>query len=342
MLSASFTGSGVSDIGVAARAALRQAAAVLAVCGVLSVVVAVPEACGLIRAGDDGDIRVDKHRPQGRSVQATVLPSVHGSWLEGDGLHGTLGDGRQVEIAAFSGDSVRALQFQPAARTWKSVRLHPRELVAMRWSESECHMGGCTRRSFRIVEVSQDASRNTMPGRSSNLDLWLYRVETAASPESEVWQPVCADASGNPDAGLFVDGRWAAEGRWRAGGYTFSCATGVVAKCARTWGYKPWRTADSPDHGGVDLQPLHLACVRAARADYCGDGVSHTLDGESIGLSDRYGFNPPAPADAHIESVFDELGAVHVYRPRVGNSAPACQLEDAPAAGREADIAVWR
>ncbi|WP_428265041.1 ADYC domain-containing protein [Haliangium sp.] len=277
-------------------------------------------------------LQLDKHHPQGRALTATLLPAREQPWLEGERLRGRLEGGRLVEITTFAGETVHARRFEATTAHWTSLRLHPSELVGLRWSESRCRENACTRRWFRIAAVARDHSQNTMPAHGSNRDVWLYRVESASSPNPKTWQPVCTRTPGDTDMGIFVPGRWAHDGSWHAGGYTFSCARGVIAKCARTWGYKPWRTLALPEQGSVALRPLHLACVRAARADYCGDGVSHTRDGVRIGLSDRYSLNPTAPPGARIESRFDEAGAVHVFRARVLALAPSCDQIAAPTA----------
>lgn len=78
----------------------------------------------------------------------------------------------------------------------------------------------------------------------------------------------------------------------RDGEITISCISGVVAKCVR-WGYPPWEKGP----GGEDLAPFHAACVRMARADYCGDGEPHTKDGTSIDNFDDLGIQTRGAAD---------------------------------------------
>ena len=56
-------------------------------------------------------------------------------------------------------------------------------------------------------------------------------------------------------SGIFVNGQWSQDGAWQPGGWTFSCPSGVVSKCVRSWGYKPWKALHAPAHGDVDLQP---------------------------------------------------------------------------------------
>src|SRR5262249_22674895 len=62
-----------------------------------------------------------------------------------------------------------------------------------------------------------------------------------------------------------------------------ACSAGVLANCVR-WGYPPWAAL-----AGRSLRDLHQACTRMARADYCGNGKSHTRDGTPIRLQDRIG-----------------------------------------------------
>jgi ADYC domain len=73
--------------------------------------------------------------------------------------------------------------------------------------------------------------------------------------------------------------------------FTIACTNGAVAKCARQWGYKPWKSAPNQRNGGEhDLRPYHQMCLRAARADYCADGRSFTVDGTLIDMADSRGF----------------------------------------------------
>lgn len=296
----------------------------------LFAVLVAPDACDA--SASRGHVHAERHRPNGPSLQATRLPA---RWLQGARLEASLADGRRIEITRFAGDVVeaRALDAQPEARS----RLHAAELVGMQWTESACEGDACTRRRFRVASAAPDLTENTMPAHASNRDTWLYRVEHETADHA--WQDVCSEDGDG--MGLFVDGRWDAGGAWHAGGYTFSCARGVIAKCARAWGYKPWKTLDT-ERGPVDLQPLHAACTRAARADYCGDGVSHTRDGIPVALSDMLGLNPPGSRDGVLEAVFDRQGAVRVHEARVPGRAPACHLTRAAVAGAEEIVEVWR
>jgi hypothetical protein len=65
---------------------------------------------------------------------------------------------------------------------------------------------------------------------------------------------------------------------------TFACRDGVAAKC-QGWGYQSWNR---------ERVPYLQACTRMARADYCGNGHSRTVDGTMINYLDLHG-QPLAP-----------------------------------------------
>lgn len=227
----------------------------------------------------------------------------------------------QLEIKHFAGDTVHAtVRDQTGAA--RATRLHPRDLEGITWTTDACDATRCETVTHRIVEVAPDTSTNTMPLYSDNSDVWLYRVEYSLSSAPDQWHGACQGDTGNA-MGIFVNGQWSQDGTWQPGGWTFSCPSGVVSKCVRAWGYKPWKTLRSQSHGDVDLQPLHLACVRAARADYCGDGISYTRDGTLVDMFDVYGFNVPEHLPGFAEeSTFDEQGAISVGFPRWPNATP--------------------
>jgi hypothetical protein len=97
------------------------------------------------------------------------------------------------------------------------------------------------------------------------------------------------------------------------GVFTFGCLSGVIGKCGK-WKYLPWEMSDA-----------HWACTRAARADYCGTGETHTLDDTPVDIYDNA--NPPlmtqdatTPTDgrAHVtyESAWTKDGSFCVTGPR--------------------------
>jgi len=147
-----------------------------------------------------------------------------------------------------------------------------------------------------------------------------YRLE-AWNSLAQRWENPCAAADKIPDPrALAVGGAWDASGAHQAveGKFTLACETGVITKCIG-WGYKPWAT-----HNGQSLAELHQACTRMARADYCGDGRSHTRQDTLIDMYDRLGVLAPTtersaawdPARASFEAAWAADGAVCMARTR--------------------------
>lgn len=98
--------------------------------------------------------------------------------------------------------------------------------------------------------------------------------------ERDPWRALCP---GGWNRALPIAGTWTRGGAHvvsGAGPFSFACTTGVVAKCV-DWGYQPWISASR--------FALHQACTRMARADYCGSGESHTVDGTLIDMGDQEG-----------------------------------------------------
>jgi hypothetical protein len=131
--------------------------------------------------------------------------------------------------------------------------------------------------------------------------LYLHRLTTTLADGTA--QDLCAADAEGQALGFPVPGR--------NGGFTIACTSGAVGKCILS-GYSPWADAVSRP------QALHSACVRAARADYGGDGTSHTRDGTVIFMCDRFGKKPCDRFRRHaFEAAWSADGAVCVARPRI-------------------------
>jgi len=107
------------------------------------------------------------------------------------------------------------------------------------------------------------------------------------------------DASGAPRHAVPLANRWDYRSGVEGGGseieepsrFTFACAGYALAECVEM-GYRSWATALSCVGGDckkVSLAPLHQACTRMLRADYCGDGASFTINGTLINVYDHLG-----------------------------------------------------
>ncbi len=112
--------------------------------------------------------------------------------------------------------------------------------------------------------------------QDSDRETYSYTV-FAQNPANSQWYNLCASDKGQATKAMLLSGSWDETGAHIGDrNITVACTSGVLAKCVR-WGYKPWKTFQ-----GVYLRDYHQACTRMARADYCGNGNSHTQDGTVI------------------------------------------------------------
>ncbi|WP_224370962.1 ADYC domain-containing protein [Hyalangium versicolor] len=144
----------------------------------------------------------------------------------------------------------------------------------------------------------------------------LVRPLTSGSVE------VCASHESNPNWQWAVpmSGVFDASNGVRheeAGRFTFGCDSAVIAKCYR-WGYKSWREKQGENE--PDMGQLHAACTRMARADYCGNGESFTLDGTPIHpwdtLPTAIRQHGPDTPKAFFEAGWQDFGAVCLSKTR--------------------------
>ena len=163
--------------------------------------------------------------------------------------------------------------------------------------------------TVRIDTVSRDPA-------DPDGDVWLHRF-SVLDPGTGGWQELCRPGQDGIAAGFPVAGSWTKDGRHlhRTSGFTVACTSGAVGKCVR-FGYKPWR-----DVNGESLWDYHQACVRMVRADYGGDGISHTRNGTLIDFFDRLGIQNPHPGPGshalEFEAAWGPDGAVCVRQTRV-------------------------
>ena len=242
---------------------------------------------------------------------------------------------RLLAIHEFRGDRVEATVWQPG-QSHRRLSIPARELLGLRWSARHCDRGRCGDIELRISGEQVDWQSNTMATPyADNADVWLYRVEYASVTEAgESWRPYCMEDAHGRSLGLFVNGTWRADGDYSASGYTLACTRGAIGKCVRDWGYKPWKRIAGPAGSPAPMAALHRACVRAARADYCGDGRSFTREGRLIEMIDEQGLNRhPSRAGFSLEAVFDQHGARRVERLR-GSAHGSSKTEVRCPAGR--------
>ena len=147
--------------------------------------------------------------------------------------------------------------------------------------------------------------------------------------------PLCGeDSEGQAIPAIPVQGRWNLEEGVAGGGahlddpgsFTFACEGYAVAKCILA-GYKPWRQVQVCTQGAgcvkSDLSDHLQACTRLLRADFCGDGQSHTEDGMWVNVYDGLGVRVDAD-DWLMEAEWNADGAVCMQRSRLEGIVPAC------------------
>lgn len=149
-----------------------------------------------------------------------------------------------------------------------------------------------------------------------------YRIELW-SDERKAWENPCIATNRVPEPRVVaLRGVWDKSGTWQdaPGQVTLACENGVIAKCIQ-WGYKPWEQAD-----GRPLREVHQACTRMARADYCGNGKSHTRDDTTIDIYDALRISTRStqrsevwdPERASFEAVWVPEGAACLGQTRDG------------------------
>jgi hypothetical protein len=148
-----------------------------------------------------------------------------------------------------------------------------------------------------IARAEADPVPNLLhrPADQINDDVTLYEVFFYYKWSGQ-WASLCPyhDATGGATAMAL------AEDPANPGKFIFACtATGVAAKCARIWGFRPWRTGTTWffDDGISDwvekdfaLKPFYDSCKLAARAGYCQDRQSFTKNGTLVDLFDTRQF----------------------------------------------------
>lgn len=207
---------------------------------------------------------------------------------------------------------------------------------------------------LRLDSVAIADDPNPKTPVNENADVMQYRVsvqrgngkkatsplDSQFKPAAAAWTPLCKN--GGP--AIALSGSWSMQagnpGDARkepatSGEITFACLGSSLAKCATVLGYKPWRSATpatppgSPPAKPVSLDGLHQACVRAVRADYCGNGLSMTAEGTQVNFYDSLGIQKDE-ASWPMEAVWSASGALCVNVPRLV-TAPADPSTGRPA-----------
>jgi hypothetical protein len=256
--------------------------------------------------------------------------------LNGTSLNGTLLDGHQV--VGVSLDNIQVKGHLVARAKLKRTRFSGISNWGFKLAGPS--YGGA------LFQAELDNGR-TLPLRVTSVkrhpakghkDVLMYEVWY---PTADGWRPLCGMSdNGTPLRAIPLEGRWdlsegtATGGSWidDPDAFTFACESQVLAKCV-LGGYKPWRKALVCVKGaGCEMRSLaghHQACTRMLRADYCGDGRSHTVEDVLVNMYDGAGARADSESWA-FEAEWDAAGARCVAQPRLQQTQPPClqALED--------------
>jgi hypothetical protein len=216
--------------------------------------------------------------PQGMSLQGM---SLQGMSLQGMSLQGMSLQGMSLQGMSLQGMSLQGMSLQGTSFRGTDLNGNPVSLSAGSVLRTTDSSGAPV--SLRVGRIQQD-------WQDGSGEVKLYAIEGWNASAGQ-WQNVCNPDPWGEQWAIPVSGSWNSTGAHvdDANAFTFGCTSGVIAKCVR-WGYRPWKSVN-----GVSLAPYHQACTRMARADYCGDGVSHTRNGTLIDMYDTLGIQSRTP-----------------------------------------------
>ncbi len=239
--------------------------------------------------------------------------------LNGIAMNGLVLDGRSVSHVSLRGGALNGVALTELELEATSLRGRAgRRRVsgaALAGAELDAPLVGGGAVRLRIDDIARR-------GRQDLRYLVSYRTTGG-------WAPLCGtDASGAPVGALPLAGRWDERGAHvdDADAFTFACSGFVLAHCVDA-GYAPWREGMVCARRGrcqrITLAAHHQACTRMMRADYCGDGTSHTVDHTPVNAYDALGVRVDSEAWA-FEAEWDEDGARCLVNERLAGVVPAC------------------
>ncbi|MCA9680932.1 MAG: hypothetical protein KC457_01955 [Myxococcales bacterium] len=228
-----------------------------------------------------------------------------------------------LTVAALSASAI-ACEREPSGRTvvvrgghFLALDAEGRELPASALPGSELRISDGEGRSQRLrIDEVLDESEPASP-------VGLYTLSRFDEAEQR-WVPHCRPGPDGLTAALPLPGHWSADGSTFTEdleGFGVTCSAGANGKCMRM-GYVPGLVV-----GGERLTPYFVACVRMMRADYCGDGRSHTEAGRPVDFIDRLGRQGLwHDGDKRFEAAWGVDGAICVERTRVPEHTDLEQL----------------
>src|SRR3954467_15589972 len=253
------------------------------------------------------------HSPPQQAVMTAQTTALQGIVLQGVQTQGLIFQGFRFAGATLGGAALAnfrldkgELMAEQNGVTLRGTALVNAHLLA-EFQNQAAHPPANAVVEYRITDiVPEDAAHDpTQTGAT-----FLYTLEQNVDGTGN-WQPACPVDSDGRRAAIALADVWDEKGNRNSSAplFTLGCTTGAIAECYRL-GYRPWVT------GYGNLMLTHWTCTRLERADYCGDGVSHTHDGTRINAWDNLGAPGPilaqgaTPPGMSFEAAWDPNGAL--------------------------------
>lgn len=255
--------------------------------------------------------------------RSDALTVENGRELNGRELNGRELNGRELNGRELNGVSLGAAALGGVELS--GLRLEGTLLIGTRPDGSEVTGQALVGATLAPAEGSGSlVLRIDGYAQAADPDINLYEVSYSTG---HAFKELCGREMGAPIAATALAGRWNYQQGVPGGGsfiddpsaFTFACEDGALFKCTEI-GYKPWQSVD-----GQSLAPVHQACTRAVRADYCGDGTSHTRDGTLIDIYDGLSVQVDTESwDFEAEWTTDGARCVNHRRIQSRRPPPAC------------------
>jgi hypothetical protein len=249
-------------------------------------------------AGDGGDDTATTEQ-HGMTMQGMTM---QGMTMQGMTMQGMTMQGMRLDGATLGGDSLTNVRVEhgEVVAERDGTTLRGTALVGAHFF-ADVHNTSVTptataKPEYRVTKIAlEDPDYDpTETGQT-----YVYTLEQRIA-ETSGWAPACLPDSDGRRIAIPLAATWDDHGDRvvSPGRFTFGCTTGVIAKCYR-WGYRPWLTGY-----GADMAAMHWTCTRLARADYCGNGITHTHEGTWVNVWDKL----PAPGPIQHHGLLPPVG----------------------------------
>ncbi len=226
---------------------------------------------------------------------------LNGAKLNGAKLNGAKLNGITLAGASLLGNAITGLQFQSGSLLKAFDQGSQSYRTGAQLANLILNLDIDTIGNGKKIKINSVVQSGTQP------TVYFYDVHNEVSAGN--FETICRDGGGTPTTAIPVPKAYDPDTTARladTNALTWACRGAALAKGIE-WGYVPWTSAEMED--------AHEAAVRMIRADYCGDGVTHTTNGNAIDVSDKWNIQTP-DTTWPIEAKWGPNGAVCLNTPR--------------------------